>query len=310
MVKYIYIGQSKDIFSRWSNYKTSGCKSQPKLMASFLYYGTKNHIFEVIEECERDQLNYRESFWQTFYEVKGDMGLNCVIVLGCKNSKTTRAEEIINIETGIFHYSVKEASETYGIKNKNLSNFLNGRVKNKTSLIKCEDYENNLNPYNLRYKHRKLKGILEIVNYNTGDIVNSIEEAAILANVSQTSMRYYLDGSRPNRSEFIYKKEYDAGNIPENIGKYINPNEVSIVNILNGDIYKTYSEASRVTGISLNVISRYFIKGQKKDLPFIKLEEYDPNFEYNFDINLLNLKYKDKLLNNIEYKNGNTKNNS
>ena len=59
----IYIGQSTDIKKRWEYYKRLACKKQPKLYNSLNKYGSDNHIFEVIEECNIDQLDEREIYW-------------------------------------------------------------------------------------------------------------------------------------------------------------------------------------------------------------------------------------------------------
>ena len=73
----VYIGQSTNIENRWKYfYKTLRCKSQPKLYNSFLKYGFKQHKFEVIEECTVEQLNEREIYWGSVYNVLIE-GLNC-----------------------------------------------------------------------------------------------------------------------------------------------------------------------------------------------------------------------------------------
>jgi len=71
----IYIGKSENIEVRWRDYKHS--KSQPRLIRSFKKYAIENHFFEIIEECEKEQLNKRERYWQEFYNVVGENGLNC-----------------------------------------------------------------------------------------------------------------------------------------------------------------------------------------------------------------------------------------
>lgn len=50
----VYIGQSWNIKHRWYTYKGSMCKLQPKLHASFMKYGTRNHTFEIIHELPSD----------------------------------------------------------------------------------------------------------------------------------------------------------------------------------------------------------------------------------------------------------------
>jgi group I intron endonuclease len=72
----IYIGQSVSIKKRWRQYRGGGDKSQRKIYNSLVKYGFSKHIFEVMEECEEDQLNVRERHWQDFYDVLGPNGLN------------------------------------------------------------------------------------------------------------------------------------------------------------------------------------------------------------------------------------------
>jgi len=57
----IYIGQSTNITDRWKRYyKLNHCRNQIKLYNSLKKHGFKNHIFEIIEECNWEELNIRE----------------------------------------------------------------------------------------------------------------------------------------------------------------------------------------------------------------------------------------------------------
>src|SRR5690349_17773883 len=74
----IYIGQSVDIRYRFYKYNCLSCKKQTRLYNSFLKYEVINHIFEIIEKCEENNLNIRERYWQDFYNVlDNNKGLNC-----------------------------------------------------------------------------------------------------------------------------------------------------------------------------------------------------------------------------------------
>lgn len=76
----IYIGKSKCIRSRFMGYvNMHNVKGQVKLHRSFNKYGVENHVFEVIEECEFEELNIRERYWQDYYEVINENGLNCLL---------------------------------------------------------------------------------------------------------------------------------------------------------------------------------------------------------------------------------------
>lgn len=72
----IYVGQSINIEKRFKQYKRLDCKKQPKLYNSLLKYGWEKHIFEIIEECNENQLNEREIFWKQYYNTINE-GLNC-----------------------------------------------------------------------------------------------------------------------------------------------------------------------------------------------------------------------------------------
>lgn len=73
----IYIGQTTN-FNRRINYYKNGAKSyQTRIYNSLQKYGYDAHTVEFIEECLVENLNDRERYWQDFYDVIGQNGLNC-----------------------------------------------------------------------------------------------------------------------------------------------------------------------------------------------------------------------------------------
>jgi len=62
-----YVGQSVDILRREKNYKNLQVKQQPRIYNSISKYGWENHIFEIIEECDINQLHEREIYWKLYY---------------------------------------------------------------------------------------------------------------------------------------------------------------------------------------------------------------------------------------------------
>jgi group I intron endonuclease len=72
----IYVGQSINIEKRFGQYKRLDCKKQPKLYNSLVKYGVDIHKFEIIEECNLEQLNKREIYWKQYYNTINE-GLNC-----------------------------------------------------------------------------------------------------------------------------------------------------------------------------------------------------------------------------------------
>lgn len=216
----IYIGQSTDIERRFKYYKRLSCKSQPAIYNSLLKYGFEKHKFEILCECNIEELNNKERYYQDVFSVTEKNGLNCrltkssdrsgkvskktcekmsVSKLGKTFSKETklkmseslkgikRSEEtklkmsesrtgkkhseetkrkisngqkqslhrlnkkhseesklkmsesknklILNIETGVFYFGAKDASETVYMNKKTLNNCLSGNSKNKTPFI-------------------------------------------------------------------------------------------------------------------------------------------------------------------------------
>ena len=73
----VYIGQSVDIERRWISHRYY--KGVGRLYNSFKKHGFENHTFEVLEECDIENLNERERFHQDFYDVLGLKGLNSIL---------------------------------------------------------------------------------------------------------------------------------------------------------------------------------------------------------------------------------------
>ena len=81
----IYIGQSKDIEKRWYSYKKLNCKTQPKIYNSLKKLGVDSHTFEIIYECNAEELDYFEKYFISKYnsdDIKN--GLNCNFSLESK----------------------------------------------------------------------------------------------------------------------------------------------------------------------------------------------------------------------------------
>jgi group I intron endonuclease len=83
----IYIGQSYDILSRWNQYKNLQCKKQTHIYNSFKKYGVENHKFEIVCECDYEQLNDLEIYYIELYQCfNSKFGLN-LREGGCVKSK-------------------------------------------------------------------------------------------------------------------------------------------------------------------------------------------------------------------------------
>jgi len=58
-----YIGMSKNIFKRWKVHKNLKRKLKTYFDFALLKYGTENFKFEIIEECESENINEKEIYW-------------------------------------------------------------------------------------------------------------------------------------------------------------------------------------------------------------------------------------------------------
>lgn len=68
-----YIGQSVNIYKRWQSEKEVAFNSQSEaynypLSCAFRKYGIENFSFNILEECQREELNEKEIYWIAQYD--------------------------------------------------------------------------------------------------------------------------------------------------------------------------------------------------------------------------------------------------
>ena len=209
----VYIGQSEDISKRWGNYKNVNKSNvgQVKLANSFKKYGTKAHTFEIIEQCNFEDLDCRERYWQDFYDAT-NTGLNCVLT-SCGDSPKemvsntgenhSGAKVYINLETGIFYHGVREASESIShISYNSLKFMLLGRYLNTSYIVSVDDYINNPNTYLQEKEYKK------VINVKTKEVYKSVMEVAKIYNIEVNKLRDRIT-AKNNKSGFMFLDEYE-----------------------------------------------------------------------------------------------------
>ena len=70
-----YIGQSIHIEERWKEHKSKynwEKENKKPLYLAFQKYGLENFSFEIVEECEPEQLNLKEQYWIDYYNSYND----------------------------------------------------------------------------------------------------------------------------------------------------------------------------------------------------------------------------------------------
>lgn len=132
----IYVGQSKDIQRRFSEYNKLKCIKQRKLYSSLKKYGVDAHIFTILEECEEDLLNIVERKWQDYYDVTGKNGLNLCLV-NTEDKRRVFTEESISImKNKLSKLFLGESGPFYGRKHTNESRakMSMNRIGNKNAI--------------------------------------------------------------------------------------------------------------------------------------------------------------------------------
>jgi group I intron endonuclease len=138
-----YIGQSVDFDRRLIEHKSvmNKKKSLPKLYQAFKKYGFENFSIEILESCEPELLNEKETYWINHYDSCNN-GYNCTTGGDSKffRSKETK-EKLRKHFTGVYngsqnipftidgirYTSIGDASKKLGIAHKTVHNRLNSK---------------------------------------------------------------------------------------------------------------------------------------------------------------------------------------
>lgn len=88
----MYIGQTVNLYWRMYKYSKMHCDKQAKLYASFKKYGWDAHVFSILEECKKEDLNRLEVYYMELHE-------------------TFNTEHGLNLRTGGDYYKLSDESK-------------------------------------------------------------------------------------------------------------------------------------------------------------------------------------------------------
>lgn len=198
----VYIGKALDLKRRKSEYKYLKCKTQHFVYRSILKYGFDSHIFEVIENCPADLLNAREVYYIALFKTNNcrypdDNGMNCT-------------------DGGEGSYGFKHTNESkrrMSDKQKQLRRSSESNLKRSATLKGRPIPPNCLkklvgSKQSEEHKAKRIQGLFrKVINTDTGHIYNSVREAAETNNINRDTLKGWLSGRYPNKSNLILYHE-------------------------------------------------------------------------------------------------------
>ena len=195
----IYIGQSVDLKRRLvEHHNLNRAKKHPRLHNSFLKHGVENHTFEVITECNIDELNNKERYYQDIYSVIGKNGLNCSLTNHADKSGEASEESKLKMSES---RKGKTHSECTKLKISESNKGNKHSYKSKLKMSECRKGKTHSKCTKLKMSESRKKVIL---NTQTGIFYLGIEDAANSINTNYNTLCAKLIGTKHNQTYLIY----------------------------------------------------------------------------------------------------------
>lgn len=240
----IYIGSSINIINRFKAHKTALNKNKHNniyLQRSFNKYGLENFKFEILEECNKENILEKENYYMNLYNtLLSNKGYNQVIAqrqdnlysniqylnklskakkgiipLNYKEARKKLERPVLEYENGIFvkeYSSAKKCAEYLGLNKNSINNFLRGvSKKNKLFPNKIWKYKDGLPVRKIKYNSKSNwnKGIFKKVyifdkNKNLKTTYNNILETCNNLNMCKNSIMNYCSNKKICKKLNIY----------------------------------------------------------------------------------------------------------
>ncbi len=258
----IYIGQSIDIMHRWDQHKMDAFnesltqKYRSALYSAIRKYGLQNFKFEIIEQCNKTDLNIREIYWIKYYNSNNpNFGYNL----------TSGGDSPPKIITKCYQYNldgyfIKEfmsvvcASEETGANKTSISRCCHGDIKSAGGYIwrlyKVEKIE----------EYNSEREVIPIYQYSkNGDLIQVYKSMSIAAKISGINVSLICSCCAhdiKSAGGYVWRKEGDAFSYSNEQGS----NRVTLIVInKNGEIigkFLSYTEAHNLTGLDRRTIKK------------------------------------------------------
>jgi group I intron endonuclease len=214
--KKIYIGSTINIKRRFSRYKNLDCKNQFKLYRSFLKYSVGKHIFEIITECNLDEIYLLESYYGNLYNTLGENGLNLKLPKHSDSFKCVTKERLKYLSEKMKGNKLRNGIEPWNKGKKYIGDTSIFATRKGVKFTDEEKIKKSIDIKKVRSTlQSRLKTSLaskggnnpmsrKVIQISTGRIFGSKSEAASFANINSATLGHYLRGRFNNTTDFKY----------------------------------------------------------------------------------------------------------
>lgn len=181
----VYIGQGVDVVKRVRSYLRGKIESkQPRIYNSIQKYGIDSHIIDIIQLCNPLELNRVERYWQEYYNVLGDYGLNC------KYTETEDKSGVISQES---RYKMSLAAQ--------------GRKRNEEAIEKMKQTNKRLLELGLRRTRKGQKTSKEVIQkiIATKEKNGTLHRKVVFTDIVKEKMSKDRKGKPQNHMKYYAK---------------------------------------------------------------------------------------------------------
>lgn len=205
-----YIGQSIHIATRWNEHISASFNKNSidynfPIHKAIRKYGLDNFLFEILETCQRSQLNDKEIYWISYYNTT-KTGYN-ISKGGQDRSYNGRAVSLYDLQGNYIktYKSIKECAEQLGVFYGTVYQVIRGQRKS------CKNYQ-------IRYADNKTKipayqnrrgGKIPICQYDKNNKLlatwESAAKAARILNLDASTITKCAKGKLKTHGGFIWR---------------------------------------------------------------------------------------------------------
>jgi group I intron endonuclease len=248
----IYIGQSVDIQYRFRNHKSESFNPKSNAYDTAIHrairkYGVDNFSFDVVEECDQDELREREIYWINYYNSFG-VGYNL----------TSGGEGVPTI-------NIKQVQKLWddGLSIKEIAQALNCNQHTAIHILESYKNYNSQESYKRGRKNARKKMNKSILQYDLHGVFvqkhESIAAASVATNIKRSNISSALTGKVLSAGG--YQWVYEGNNPPGTYDpKSFNDKKPVLQFDLYGNFIAEYSsatEAAKAVGLKyINSITK------------------------------------------------------